>query len=108
MEKEELLRLQATMNNREIAEHVGISPKMVWYWTDKYGSPTPRHNKISEETWAKVEAMLDDGCSQREISRTLGMAPITIRRRFPGRGWSKQQTREYIRVLRKAAKEEEA
>ena len=98
---EPLLReLQATMNNRQIAEYLGITPGMVWYWTNKYKTPTPRHRKIPPETWARVEAMFEDGCSQREIARTLGIAPVTIRRHYPGRGWTKQQTRDYLRMLR--------
>ena len=57
------------------------------------------HAPYPEKTWARVEEMLDDGCSATEISRTLGMTPTAVLARYPGRGWTPQQSNAHRRVL---------
>lgn len=49
---------------------------------------------ITPEKLAVVEKCLDDGWSQVEIYRTHKVHPATIRRHFPGRGWTLKQGAE--------------
>ncbi|WP_156150412.1 hypothetical protein [Gordonia sihwensis] len=44
--------------------------------------------------------MLDDGCSFREISRTLGINRDTISA-FPGRGWTLSQSASFGQAIRR-------
>jgi IS30 family transposase len=45
------------------------------------------YNRMTPDELRAAAALLDDGCSYGEVARTLGRAPCTIRRHFPGRGW---------------------
>lgn len=47
---------------------------------------------------SRAEAMLDDGASFREVGRTLGRNRSVIMRRFPGRGYTREQHIEAIRL----------
>lgn len=47
--------------------------------------------------------MLDDGCSYNEVGRTLGRSYTTIRRHFPGRGWSTERMIEHASAFRTMA-----
>jgi len=35
-----------------------------------------------------AERLLTDGASQREVQRTTGLARETLRKHFPGQGWT--------------------
>lgn len=61
------------------------------------GESQPR--RYPPETWERAEQMLDDGCSASEVSRTLGPKVSSILARFPGRGWTPQQSNEHRRAL---------
>jgi len=50
---------------------------------------------------AKAGQLLADGASQREVQRTTGLARETIRKHFPGKGWTFRQGGEF-RALQKA------
>lgn len=39
--------------------------------------------------------LLNDGASQREVCRTTGMSRMTIRKYFPGKGWTYVQDGEF-------------
>lgn len=49
---------------------------------------------ITPEKLALVKECLDDGWSQVEIYRTHGVHTKTIRRHFPGSGWTMKQGSE--------------
>jgi len=43
---------------------------------------------ITKERLALAEKCLDEGWSFIEITRTYGITGVTLRRHFPGRGWT--------------------
>jgi DNA invertase Pin-like site-specific DNA recombinase len=42
----------------------------------------------SQELLNQAADLLSDGASQREVCRTTGLARETIRKHFPGKGWT--------------------
>lgn len=50
----------------------------------------PRRQPLSAERIEAARRMIEDGASQTEITRTLGLARETIVRHFPGAGWTPQ------------------
>lgn len=61
--------------------------------------------QISTEKLELVQACLEDGWSQIEIYRTHSIAPTTIRRYFPGKGWTKKQGAQLGYQIMKAGKQ---
>lgn len=49
---------------------------------------TPRTRTALQELLNKAAALYEDGASQREITRTTGLARNTLRKHFPGHGWT--------------------
>lgn len=43
------------------------------------------------ELHERADRLLADGCSFREVARTLGCHYMTVNNRFPGRGWTYRQ-----------------
>lgn len=43
------------------------------------------------ELHARADALLTDGASYRETSKTLGCSRAALAKRFPGRGWTMEQ-----------------
>lgn len=58
-----------------------------------------------ETTYLRSRELLDDGASFGEISRTLGVGRDTLRRWFPGRGWTPNGSSSSM--IRRAQKEME-
>ena len=50
--------------------------------------------RVSPEKLALVEKALEDGWPFAEISRTHHITAVTLRRHFPGRGWTPKQGAE--------------
>lgn len=48
----------------------------------------------------RIETMLNDGCSYREIGRTIGISHRTIRDAYPGRGWTYRQAGQFRAATR--------
>lgn len=42
----------------------------------------------SPDRLAQAAELLRDGASQREVTRTTGIARETLRKHFPGQGWT--------------------
>jgi len=59
-------------------------------------------NKIGQEELDRAEAMLRDGASQREVAATTGISRVTLRRYFPGMGWTFKEGGDF-RAMTKAA-----
>lgn len=90
-----------------IADELGVSARTVYRLRRRYGfarTDTGRHAPLSPERLAVASEMIADGCSHCEVARSLGMQTATLRRHFPGTGWSKQETNEYINSVRRANK----
>ena len=49
---------------------------------------TPRTRPNLKERLDKAARLYEDGASQREITRTTGLARETLRKHFPGQGWT--------------------
>ena len=49
----------------------------------------------SPERLAHAARLLADGASQREVQRTTGIARETLRKYFPGKGWTYVQGGEF-------------
>lgn len=60
---------------------------------------------ISAERLALVEKCLDEGWSFIEIYRTHQVHPMTTRRHFPGRGWTKKDGAKLGYVAMKTSKQ---
>lgn len=53
-----------------------------------------------EQRLQKAAELFADGTSQTEISRTLGMSRDTLRKYFPGQGWTYKQAGEFRALTR--------
>lgn len=77
-------------STNQIAVIVGTTPRTVVRLRAAAGVSKPSAGPpMTDAEIARAKALLDDGCSYREVARTLGRAEGTIARRFPGRGWPK-------------------
>lgn len=90
-------RLHMTL--AEIAEALRTSRRQIVKDRKALGLSKGAPIKMTQEELERAEALLDDGASLSEIARTLKLSERTIRRRFPGRGWTKEQTAEYTSAL---------
>lgn len=59
---------------------------------------------ITKEKLAVVKQCLDDGWAQIEIYRTHKVHPATIRRHFPGSGWTPKEGAQLGYKIMKAGK----
>lgn len=99
VDDEELLALHhAGKTANEIAQALGVTTRTVERYRARLGVsvPSPRSAwRVSPEWKARVEALLEDGTSLAEAARTVGCNDVTMRRHFPGRGWTKEQAGEF-------------
>ena len=56
---------------------------------------------MTPERLAQAARLLEDGASQREVQRTTGLARETIRKHFPGKGWTFIEGGEFRALTRK-------
>lgn len=54
----------------------------------------------SQERLAQAAELLRDGASQHEVARTTGISTKTLRKHFPGQGWTHQQGGEFTALNR--------
>jgi hypothetical protein len=98
VDREEFARLQGEgWKAQELAEHFRCSLATVGRLRRLLDVPT---HFLTPERVALVESRLDDGWSFNEIHRTDGVDVETLRRRWPGRAWSKAESVDYRRRLR--------
>lgn len=57
---------------------------------------------VTQEDLDRAEALLLDGASQREVTRTTGIARETLRKYFPGQCWTFKEGGDF-RALTKTA-----
>jgi hypothetical protein len=104
VDRDEFARLNAEgWTIPRLAEHFNITPTYVSRLRTKLGIRTPNLLDLTPERLATIEAMLNDGMSFKEIHRTEGADMETLRKHFPGRGWTLEQANEHratIRTLR--------
>lgn len=82
---------------KEIADILKISDRTVHRIRRRAGiPPTIDQTPWTAEDQRRAEALFDDGCSVAEVARTLGRAHAVIHRRFPDRGWTREQEQEWM------------
>lgn len=84
----------------EVADALGISKVYAGRIKREmgFGSGVECRPPMSEAELAAADAMLADGASAAEVARTLGRGATTIRRRFQGRAWSREQCGEWVAI----------
>lgn len=55
---------------------------------------------IPPETLTQARNLFDDGASQSEIQRTTGLSRETLRKHFPGQGWTYQEGGEFRQLIK--------
>ncbi|WGH21227.1 helix-turn-helix DNA binding domain protein [Arthrobacter phage ObiToo] len=98
VDRDEFARLDATMTLRELADHFGVSESTAVRVRRELGRS--RDHFLTQERLARIEAMLDDGWSFKEIRRSEGVSLDSLRKHFPGRQWSKAQATAHTAALR--------
>lgn len=63
--------------------------------------PLQHPKRVEAETLEAMQRMVDEGCSQSEIARTLNVSRNTVRARFPEAAWSRQQIAEISQATRR-------
>lgn len=81
------------MSATDIADILGVTPDTVARYRRRMGLTSRSvHRPVSSDLIERMRLMVEDGASHREIARTLGVHPKTVSKRFPGTGWSYQQS----------------
>jgi len=62
---------------------------------------TSRNALPSQELLNQAADLFNDGASQREVCRTTGLARETIRKHFPGRGWTYVEGGEFRQLIKR-------
>jgi uncharacterized protein YjcR len=94
----------AGKDNLELARYYGVSDRTIVRWKRRAGVPNGRGIQLTPEVRARMEELLDQGCSYREVGKKLCCSPDTVRVNFPGRGWTKEQCAAIARAERWAAR----
>lgn len=84
---------------KELAEHFGVNTATLWRIQKELGL-NGGHQPLPAERINRIQAMLNDGWSWAEITRTEGIHHDTLERYFPGTHWTQQEMLEHRRNLR--------
>lgn len=102
--------LMEGMARKHVAIRTGVGEmRLRRMWPDLHSDPN-EHARYRTypypwpEKLAKIEAMLDDGASYREVMRTLHVDDGTLRKYFPGRGWTQQQAGQFSVLIQRMGK----
>lgn len=99
VDRQELLRLhEQGKTTTQIAQHFGANVDSISRIKGQLGI-SARHD-MTEERLARVAQMVEDGWSYAEIHRTEGISYDSLRRYFPGKSWTQEQTTEYLQLRR--------
>ena len=88
------------LSARQIAARLGVSMRTVARYRTSAGVAKPKPPLITEEQWATVQRLLDDGCSAEEAARTIGVTATPLRRRYPDVAWDKFQVSEHALLIK--------
>lgn len=83
----------------EISAILGISARQVSRYRTRLYGPRPVE-PYPAEMRQKVKNLLEDGASYNEVARTFHLADDTVRRWFPGYGWTQEQAAEFRAMIR--------
>lgn len=86
----------------QIADAFGVSTRSASRWRGKLGLRHEEpHQPRPQSDRDRAAALLDDGCSFEEVSRTLGVTAPTVRRWYPDRpAWTRQEVGTYAAQAR--------
>jgi DNA invertase Pin-like site-specific DNA recombinase len=91
------------LSARTIANRLGVTPRTVVRWRSKRGaSKGPGYPPVTKERLAQAKALLEDGASRSEVQRTLHISEYTLKRNFPGCGWSSEESIRFAVAMRQA------
>ena len=85
----------------QISAVLGVTTRTVQRDRDKMGCAQPVPPRITPEEIERARALLDDGCSRKEVARTLGRSADAIAHYFPGRCWTLRDRDEFLSLLRR-------
>lgn len=75
---------------------------MAYHYTGtKPGTKSGRGGRPTKEALDRAGELLNGGASQREVTRTTGIARDTLRKHFPGKGWTFIEGGEFRALTRK-------
>ncbi|SIB67633.1 helix-turn-helix domain-containing protein [Mycobacteroides abscessus] len=86
--------------DQEIAVELGVSDRTVLRDRKAAGLPITPAVPMSVSERTRALELLNDGASYREVARTIGRGTTTLKRAFPGYGWTQAQRFEYRMALR--------
>lgn len=89
---------QAGRTNKELQEHFRVNAATISRLRKLTGTSTAI--RLTPERKAEIEAMLADGWSHAEITRTEGADRETLHRHFPGTAWTEKQRASHLSTLR--------
>ena len=90
----ELLVTRGIKDSKYVAERLGCPIDMVYTLRGEFGIARNNLKGLDplEERLEKARVMLDEeGASYAEVGRTLRLGGDTLRRHFPGRGWTRSR-----------------
>lgn len=89
----------------ELAGILGVTPRTIQRWRRDLGTsrPQPPFSMMpaTPERLAEAKALLDDGAPIREVERSLHMSRGTVKRHFPGVGWSQSEGAQFARFCQR-------
>ena len=83
-----------------IAVRLGISSRTVTRHRSRLGIARTAPPRLTQEQENLMQALVDDGCSVREIARTIGCSDTAVSRRHPDAAWTRTQVSDYATVCR--------
>lgn len=86
---------------RTIAERLEISTRHVRRLRVATGVSQSERARMTDEQIAKAAELIDGGCSLAEAARSVGVSAKCVQDHFPGRGWTREQVREYARFMQR-------
>lgn len=89
-------RLRGGVDPRTIARDEGVSLATVYRIRLKLEGARQTNRAFTDDEIARIEQLLDDGASLREVARTVGRDPKVISRRWVGRGWTREQVGDWL------------
>lgn len=84
---------------KQIALELGVSARTIHRDRAVLGVAQQAPERLTRELHELAHRLLEDGCSYREVARTVGRSDVQIRRAFPGYGWTGQQSGSWTREL---------
>lgn len=90
---------KAGLSASQIQAETGISKSTIWKMRRELGITGRQNRPWTQEEIDLATKLFDDGCSLKEVCRTVGRPMSSVRTRFPGRKWSDETTVEHNRAL---------